>query len=233
MICLWYSGANITWYLYRHLLWDKLFTSSFVTRTSCVFSSGCKTSLKLTQEILFPFTKVLLFTPSWTGAFIGASAPIKAPRRLCSRGADAFYPRAGSVGCGIGFWSIWWKRTRKNAGRKEGPSYAIIDFPKRENCCSQWRTRNWRNGKTKGGNRLIVGDAFGNLLSVVVHTTNIHDTKSRILAAKGAHEPYPSIQGFCADAGYQGVPVSDLRQKLDLGADFSEKIKRIEWKKLS
>ena len=44
---------------------------------------------------------------------------------------------------------------------------------------------------------------MGNLLAVVVHATNIHDTKSGILAARDAFEKYPSIQRFCADAGYR------------------------------
>ncbi len=44
---------------------------------------------------------------------------------------------------------------------------------------------------------------MGNLLAVVVHAANIYDTKAGILAAKRAVENYPSIQRFCADAGYR------------------------------
>ncbi|WP_081646415.1 hypothetical protein [Oscillibacter sp. 1-3] len=44
---------------------------------------------------------------------------------------------------------------------------------------------------------------MGNLLAVVVHAANIHDTKSGILAARDAFEKYPSIQRYCADAGYR------------------------------
>ena len=44
---------------------------------------------------------------------------------------------------------------------------------------------------------------MGNLLAVVVHVANIHDTKSGILVARDAFEKYPSIQGFYADAGYR------------------------------
>lgn len=43
---------------------------------------------------------------------------------------------------------------------------------------------------------------MGNLLAVVVHAANIHDTKAGILVAEKAFETYPSIQRFCADAGY-------------------------------
>ena len=69
-------------------------------------------------------------------------------------------------------------------------------------------------------------------MSVVVHAANIHDTKSGILAAKAAKKHYPSVQGFCADAGYRGTFVSDVHQQLGLYVDISEKIKPHEWEKL-
>ena len=72
-------------------------------------------------------------------------------------------------------------------------------------------------------------DVLGCLLSVVVHAANIHDTKSGISTAKRAYERYPSIQKFCADAGYRGTFVSDLKEQLDLDADISEKIKPHQW----
>ena len=73
---------------------------------------------------------------------------------------------------------------------------------------------------------------LGNILSVVVHAANIHDTKSGILAAKAAKKHYPSIQGFCADAGYRGTFVSDICQQFGLSVDISEKIRPHEWEKL-
>ena len=72
-------------------------------------------------------------------------------------------------------------------------------------------------------------DVLGCLLSVVVHAANIHDTKSGISTAKRAYERYPSIQKFCADAGYRGTFVSDLKEQLELDADISEKIKPHQW----
>ena len=83
--------------------------------------------------------------------------------------------------------------------------------------------------KTKGRKRHIVVDVLGCLLSVVVHAANIHDTKSGISTAKRAYERYPSIQKFCADAGYRGTFVSDLKEQLELDADISEKIKPHQW----
>lgn len=46
---------------------------------------------------------------------------------------------------------------------------------------------------------------MGNLLAVVVHAANIHDTKSGIEPAKLAFERYPTLERFCADAGYRGT----------------------------
>ena len=66
---------------------------------------------------------------------------------------------------------------------------------------------------------------MGNLLTVVVHAANIHDTKSGILATRDAFEKYPSIQRFCADAGYRKSFEQDVSQELGLSVDISARIK--------
>ena len=66
---------------------------------------------------------------------------------------------------------------------------------------------------------------MGNLLAVVVHATNIRDTKSGILAARDAFEKYPSIQRFCADAGYRKSFAQGISRELGLGVDISARIK--------
>ena len=76
-------------------------------------------------------------------------------------------------------------------------------------------------------------NVLGCLLPVVVHAANIHDTKGGISTAKRAYERFPSIQKFCADAGYRGTFVSDLKEQLDLDVDISEKIKPHQWEKIS
>ena len=73
---------------------------------------------------------------------------------------------------------------------------------------------------------------MGNLLGIVVHAANIHDTKSGILAAQKACKKYPSIQAFCADAGYRGTCIDEVNQQLRRRVDVSEKIKPHEWEKL-
>ena len=47
-----------------------------------------------------------------------------------------------------------------------------------------------------------------------------------------AYKRYPSIQKFCADAGYRGTFVSDTKEQLGLDVDISEKIKPHHWEKL-
>ena len=73
---------------------------------------------------------------------------------------------------------------------------------------------------------------MGNLLYIVIHAANIHDTKSGILVAQPACEKYPSIERFCADAGYRGTFVIELEEKCGIGVDISEKIKPHEWEKM-
>ncbi len=68
-------------------------------------------------------------------------------------------------------------------------------------------------------------DTMENLLAVVVHAGNIHDTKSGILPAREAFEKYPSIQRFCTDAGYRKTFEQDISRELGLGVDISARIK--------
>jgi putative transposase len=69
---------------------------------------------------------------------------------------------------------------------------------------------------------------MGNLLAVVVHAANIHDTKSGINPARQAFERYPSIKRFCADEGYRKTFEMDVARTLGFGVDISKRIKP-EW----
>lgn len=73
---------------------------------------------------------------------------------------------------------------------------------------------------------------MGNLLAVIVHAANIHDTKAGISVAEQAFQRYPFIERFCADAGYRGTFVLNVDEILGLGVDITEKIKPHEWEKL-
>ena len=78
--------------------------------------------------------------------------------------------------------------------------------------------------KVKGRKRHIVVDTMGNLLAVVVHAANIHDTKSGILAAKIAYAKYSSIKKFCGDDGYRKSFEEAVAAELGLGVDISARI---------
>ena len=86
--------------------------------------------------------------------------------------------------------------------------------------------------KTKGRKRHIAVDTIGNLLSVVVHAANLHDTKSGILSFRKAYQIYPSIQKACADMGYRGTFVKQMQEEFSMDVDISEKIKPHEWEHL-
>jgi len=80
--------------------------------------------------------------------------------------------------------------------------------------------------KIKGRKRHIVVDIMGNILAIVVHAANIHDTKSGIRPAIKACDKYPSIIKFCGDDGYRGTFVEFSAWFYDdVGVDISTRIK--------
>ena len=79
--------------------------------------------------------------------------------------------------------------------------------------------------KVKGRKRHIVTDTMGNLLAIKVHAANIHDTKAGIMPAIKAKKKYPTIKGFCADAGYRKTFVLLVFVILGLFVNISERIK--------
>ena len=69
---------------------------------------------------------------------------------------------------------------------------------------------------------------MGNLLAVIVHAANVHDTTAGGRVFAKALNRYPSILGVCADAGYRKtfeVAVAELGRSVDI----SERIKPNEW----
>ena len=86
--------------------------------------------------------------------------------------------------------------------------------------------------KIKGRKRHVVVDTMGNILHVFVHAANNADTSSGIVAAHAACLYYPTLKKFCADAGYRGTFIEDVKLILDREVDISEKIKPHAWEKL-
>ncbi len=83
--------------------------------------------------------------------------------------------------------------------------------------------------KIKGRKRHIVVDTMGNLLSVVVHAANLHDTKLGFFPALFAISLYPTIKGICADAGYRKTFVDEIFDIFAIKADISQQIKPKTW----
>ena len=117
------------------------------------------------------------------------------------------------------------KKTRKTAGHKSSPSYAIIDSKSVKTAFSCEDKGIDGGKKVKGRKKHIIVDTMGNLLAIIVHAANIHDTKSGINPAKAAFEKYPTIQRFCGDAGYRQSFEKDVLEQLGLAVDISKRIK--------
>ena len=79
--------------------------------------------------------------------------------------------------------------------------------------------------KIKGRKRHIVVDILGNLLMVMVHAANIHDTKSGCEVLFRAKEKYPSIKAFSGDQGYCKTALDYARNALKVPLYISKKIK--------
>ena len=97
------------------------------------------------------------------------------------------------------------------------PTYAIIDSQSVKTASSA-HDKGFDGGKKiKGRKRHIAVDTF------------IHDTKAGIFVAKKAFETYPSLKGFCADAGYRNTFEREVSEQLGLTVDISKKIQDVAW----
>jgi len=65
---------------------------------------------------------------------------------------------------------------------------------------------------------------MGNLLAIVVHAANTHDTVAGINPAKKAFAKYPIIKKFCGDEGYRKTFIENVKAELGLDVDISPKI---------
>lgn len=83
--------------------------------------------------------------------------------------------------------------------------------------------------KIKGRKRHIAVDTMGNLLGVVVHEANMHDTQAGYYPALAAITLYPTIQKFCGDAGYRGTFIEEIEDKFGLEVDIQERKSGASW----
>jgi putative transposase len=79
--------------------------------------------------------------------------------------------------------------------------------------------------KVKGRKRHIVVDTLGNLLEIVVHAANMHDTKAAHFVLSKVAKKYPTIEGFSGDAGYRKTALEFVEKGLKLKMHISTKIK--------
>ena len=77
----------------------------------------------------------------------------------------------------------------------------------------------------KGRSRQIAVDTLGLIWAVHVHAANQADTMEGCVLADLAMENAPSVQAWCADAGYRGTFERHLRERWNLPAHISERIK--------
>jgi len=136
----------------------------------------------------------------------------------------SFFRRARDSGLWEKIMDSLVRKAREKAGRKPTPSYGIIDSQSAKTVAASEERGIDGEKKVKGRKRHIVVDIIGNLLAVVVHAANIHDTKSGINPAKIAFEKYPSIEKFCGDEGYRKSFEEDVVEQLGLSVDISARI---------
>ena len=69
---------------------------------------------------------------------------------------------------------------------------------------------------------------MGNILAVIVHAANIHDTVAGGAVFQKALAKYPSLLGVCADAGYRKT-FEAVVKALGRTVEISERIKPDGW----
>ena len=132
----------------------------------------------------------------------------------------SFYRRARENGVWDKMMKHLVKITRKQAGRNEEPSYALIDSQSVKTTCY-----GENHGYDGGRKRHIVTDTMGNLLCIYVHAANIHDTKGGVYTFEKALYRYPTIQAGCADGGYRGTFRNTFDEFHNIRIDISMQIK--------
>ena len=113
-------------------------------------------------------------------------------------------------------------------GRNPEPSYGLIDSRSVKTAFAAQNRGIDGGKKVKGRKHHIVTDIAGHLLHVKVHAANIHDSKAGGEVACGALAKYPTLEGFCGDAGYRKTFVEEM-VALGVSVDIVERIEGAGW----
>jgi putative transposase len=126
------------------------------------------------------------------------------------------------VGTGAG--GVEPEGSKKN-GKAPTPSYGIIDSQSIKTIYASDERGIDGGKKVKGRKRHIVVDTLGNLISVIVHAANVHDTVSGCNVLQAAAKKHTSLKAFSGDEGYRGTAVEFVENTLALKLHLSKKIK--------
>ena len=103
---------------------------------------------------------------------------------------------------------------RKQEGREESPSLALIDSQSVKTTRLGGQDRGVDGGKkVNGRKRHIITDSTGLLLAVVVHAANLHDSKAAIDVIKLLKGRFNRLIKILADGGYRGELIEKTKSK--------------------
>ena len=143
----------------------------------------------------------------------------------------SFFRRARLKGIWQSALFIMVQVARGHAGKKSSPTYCLIDSQSAKTPSTALERGIDGGKKVKGRKRHIISDTLGNILAVVVHAANIHDTVGGIRVLKKAFQLYPNLKAVCGDEGYRKTFVENAAS-LGLPVDITEKIKPKQWELL-
>lgn len=135
----------------------------------------------------------------------------------------SFYRRANQEGLCDEILQALVKK-RLSVGKEVTPTYVIIDSQSVKTTSKVEQKGIDGGKKIKGRKRHILVDTIGNLLGIVVHAVNIHDTKAGIMVVDKVLQIYSTIEAMSADTGYRNTFEQEVRDNHNIPVDISTKI---------